>query len=97
MNRYARRSSSLLVPAHVQLGAPRVVHREKERHHVYVGRPSKWGNPFVIGKDGNRAEVIKLYEQWLYENEALMAALGELRGKVLDAGAHRAHVMEMCW
>ena len=24
---------------------------------VYVGRPSIWGNPFVIGKDGSRAEV----------------------------------------
>jgi hypothetical protein len=23
---------------------------------VYVGRPSVWGNPFVIGKDGSRAE-----------------------------------------
>jgi len=25
---------------------------------VYIGRPSKWGNPFVIGKDGDREEVI---------------------------------------
>jgi hypothetical protein len=25
---------------------------------VYVGRPSKWGNPFVIGRDGTRDEVI---------------------------------------
>lgn len=24
---------------------------------VYVGRPSKWGNPFVIGRDGSRDEV----------------------------------------
>jgi hypothetical protein len=28
---------------------------------VYVGRPSKWGNPFKIGKDGNRTEVINKY------------------------------------
>jgi len=28
---------------------------------VYVGRPTKWGNPFVIGKDGDRREVINLY------------------------------------
>jgi hypothetical protein len=27
--------------------------------------------------------VIALYERWLLENEALMAALGELRGLVL--------------
>ena len=83
MNRYSQQPNGLLVPAHVNLGAPRVVHCKKERHHVDVGRPTKWGNPFVIGKHSNRAEVIELYEQWLYENKALMAALGELRGMVL--------------
>jgi hypothetical protein len=67
----------------VQLGAPRVVHCMRERHHVYIGRPSKWGNPFVIERDGDRAQVIESYERWLLENEALMAALGELRGLVL--------------
>lgn len=28
---------------------------------IYVGRPSKWGNPFKIGKDGNRDQVITAY------------------------------------
>lgn len=28
---------------------------------VYIGRPSKWGNPFVIGRDGSREEVIEKY------------------------------------
>ncbi|MHB8407807.1 MAG: DUF4326 domain-containing protein [Acidiferrobacterales bacterium] len=28
---------------------------------VYVGRPSKWGNPFVVGRDGSRSEVIQKY------------------------------------
>jgi hypothetical protein len=83
MNKHARRPSGLLVPAHVQLGAPRVVHCKRERHHVYIGRPSKWGNPFVVGRDGARGECIELYELWVRENEALMAALGELRGLVL--------------
>jgi len=32
---------------------------------VYIGRGSKWGNPFVIGKDGDRAEVIEQYKRWL--------------------------------
>jgi len=83
MNKQARRPSGLLVQAHVQLGEPRAVHCKHERHHVYIGRPSKWGNPFVIERDGDRAQVIALYERWLLENEALMAALGELRGLVL--------------
>jgi hypothetical protein len=32
---------------------------------IYVGRPSVLGNPFVIGKDGNRSQVIKKYIVWL--------------------------------
>ena len=83
MKKQARRSSGLLVPAHVQLGAPRAVHCKRELHHVYIGRPSKWGNPFVVGKHGARGECVTLYERWLLENTELMAALDELRGLVL--------------
>jgi len=32
---------------------------------IYVGRPSPLGNPFVIGNDGSRDEVIEQYRQWL--------------------------------
>jgi len=35
------------------------------RRPVYIGRPSKWGNPFVIGRDGTRPQVIERYERWL--------------------------------
>jgi hypothetical protein len=84
MNRSSRRSRhDLLVPAHVKLGAPRVVHCMSERHHVYIGRPEKWGNPFIVGRDGARGECIPLFERWLLDNAQLMAALGELRGLVL--------------
>lgn len=50
---------------------------------VYCGRPSKWGNPFVIGKDGSRQDVINKYRLYLLNNDALMASLGELTGKDL--------------
>jgi hypothetical protein len=50
---------------------------------VYVGRPSKWGNPFVIGRDGSRDEVIAKYRAWIVQQPALMTALHELRGKGL--------------
>jgi hypothetical protein len=49
---------------------------------VYVGRPSKWGNPFVIGKDGTRAEVIAKYEEWLHDS-GLINQIGELAGRDL--------------
>jgi hypothetical protein len=60
-----------------------VVHFKKRSYDVYVGRPSKWGNPFEIGKDGTRDEVIQKYENWIRTQPELMAALPELKGKVL--------------
>lgn len=51
---------------------------------VYVGRPSPFGNPFVIGRDGERAEVIAKYREWLQQQPALVARVQqELRGKDL--------------
>ncbi len=43
----------------------RIVHCKRDKYDVYIGRPSKWGNPFIIGKDGTREEVISKYEDWL--------------------------------
>ena len=40
-------------------------------------------NPFVIGHDGSRDEVIAKYRAWIVRWPALMAALHELRGKDL--------------
>ena len=33
---------------------------------VYVGRPSRWGNPYCIGRDGDRDQVIELYRHYLW-------------------------------
>ncbi len=62
---------------------PLVAHCKQSNFDVYVGRPTKWGNPFVIGPDGSRAQVIAKYRQWLPLQAHLMQALPELRGKVL--------------
>lgn len=51
---------------------------------VYIGRPSKWGNPFVIGRDGSRGEVLRKYQRWLCLQPGLIeVAQRELRGKDL--------------
>lgn len=52
-------------------------------HAVYIGRGSKWGNPFVIGRDGDRATVIAKYERWLRGQPHLLRALDELRDRDL--------------
>ena len=51
---------------------------------VYIGRPSKWGNPFSIGKHGSREEVIKQYREWIMKKPLLIKeARIELKGKDL--------------
>lgn len=60
-----------------------VVHCKKSPFDVYVGRPSKWGNPFEVGRDGTRSEVVAKYREWIKTQPNLLDALPELRGKTL--------------
>ena len=49
-----------------------------------MARPSKYGNPFKIGIDGSREEVVAKYREWLLEQPNLVkAAKIELKGRVL--------------
>jgi len=57
---------------------------------VYIGRPNKmckdgrFGNPFEIGKDGTREEVIAKYRKWLKTQPKLVETIKrECKGKVL--------------
>lgn len=71
----------------------RVVHCKREAYDVYIGRPSKWGNPFSHIDDSRsmylvatREEALELFEAWFRlapEAEELRNSLHELRGKVL--------------
>jgi hypothetical protein len=47
------------------------------------GRGGKWGNPFRIGPDGDRAAVIAKHGAWLRDQHDLLRSMGELRGKDL--------------
>ncbi len=60
----------------------RVVHK-RHKHDILICRPSIWGNPFVIGRDGDRDEVIKKYEEWIKTQPFLLSQLHTLKGKVL--------------
>ena len=61
----------------------KVVHCKKEPYDIYIGRGSKWGNPFIIGKHGNRDEVISKYEMYIMQRRELIDCLPELIGKTL--------------
>lgn len=63
---------------------PKVVNIDLDEYDVFIGRPSKWGNPFVI-KPGEytRKEALDKYNTWILQQEGLLQQTGELKGKVL--------------
>jgi hypothetical protein len=72
-----------------KMAATRVVHCKQEPYDVYIGRPSKWGNPFshkagpAQFRVATREDAILRYEAHLRSRPDLMGALHELRGKAL--------------
>ena len=48
---------------------------------VYGGRPGPFGNQFIIGPDGTRAEVIEKHRLYLESDPVLQAKIKEQRGK----------------
>ena len=54
-------------------------HKNAPADAVYVGRGTIWGNPFVIGKDGDRDAVCDLFERQVIPHLDVSA----LRGKHL--------------
>ena len=74
-----------------------VVHHKKDKYDVYIGRPSKWGNPFTH-KEGTRAEYIlptrdeavEAYRKWITEGDGkyLLKWLPELKNKTLGCWCH---------
>lgn len=72
-------------------GHTTIVNVKYDEYDVYIGRGvcprtgqrSKWGNPYRIGEDGDRTEVIRRYREYVLDNTELLASLEELRGKRL--------------
>ncbi len=64
--------------------------RTGQSYDIYCGRAnpscglpqSKWHNPFIIGKDGDRKHVCLLHKLWLNTQPDLLEALHELKGKI---------------
>jgi hypothetical protein len=63
-----------------------VVNKNSEPYDVYIGRGSIFGNPYEIGVDGTREEVIKRYQKWfnfLLRDKVFCKELMKLKGKRL--------------
>lgn len=70
----------------------KIVHCKKEKYDIYIGRPSKWGNPYShkLGKYididhvcSSRQEAIEKYKEYFLNNNYLISCLEELKGKTL--------------
>jgi hypothetical protein len=48
---------------------------------VYVGRPTKYGNPFVVSEEMSREIAVKKFEQYIIENKIDVSSL---KGKNLS-------------
>jgi|SRR3989304_2107418 len=54
----------------------RVINSKKEKIFThYIGRGSIFGNPYKIGRDGDRETVIKKYEKYARKNKVLMESI----------------------
>jgi hypothetical protein len=60
-----------------------VVNLRHEFCDVQICRPGQFGNPFIIGRDGDRDEVIEKYKIWFLKQPKLIAQLSMLKGKRL--------------
>ena len=61
------------------------IKRKNVKYDVYIGRGSKWGNPFAMKNwsDEERNRVCDEYEEWFMKQQHLIESLPELKDRVL--------------
>jgi len=64
-----------------------LVNKKIHSYDIFIGRPSIYGNPFKIGPDGNREEVVMKYRKYFHDriesDQLFREAVELLRNKVL--------------
>lgn len=64
---------------------------------AYVGRPSALGDPFVVGRNGSREEVIAKYRRWLWARLQEPDSPQERELPLLLARAAAGELELLCW
>jgi len=60
--------------------------KHKNAYDVYIGRASIFGNPFLIGRDGTRKQVVEKYREYFYnklKDPIFAGKVSLLKGKIL--------------
>lgn len=79
-----------------------VVNVRYSDYDIYIGRgidpktkiqSGFWGNPYIIGPDGDRDTVIAKYRQYIMSHPDMMAEIPTLKGKRLGCwcAPHQCH------
>lgn len=83
-------------------------YREDKEVSVYIGRDyygwtgSPLGNPFKIGIDGSREEVVEKYEKFLRGkinegNQSIISALRYLEKQLAECNEQGKDLVLLCW
>ena len=63
---------------------------------IYIGRPSPLGNPFVIGRDGNRDEVIEKYSDYIVRELERNEKVRDEFNRIVEL-SRKGDVNLVCW
>lgn len=64
----------------------------------YIGRPSPLGNPFIIGRDGTRDEVIAKYRSWLWYKTSIDCKARDELNRLTDLYEENGNKLDLvCW
>jgi len=56
---------------------------KSEKYDVFIGRPSEYSNPFILGKDGTRNQVLNKFKIYFHNLDNCNKLLDELDGKII--------------
>jgi hypothetical protein len=86
--RRARVEAGEAVVANMRTDDALIAWAKAEGLYVRIDRRSVWGNPFVLGADGDRDAVIAQFAAHIRNESELLERVAELRGKVLGCWCH---------
>lgn len=85
------------VTANIRTDIQLIAWAEENGLYMRIDRQTAWGNPFILGDDGERDDVCDSYRIYLQYKPSLQRRYEELRGKVLGCWCYpeRCHGNEL--
>lgn len=75
----------------------RILNRSDGGSGVYVGRPSRFGNPYRVGEDGTREQVIALYREYFAAKSEFDSRFREALEALYAKVRRHGELNLVCW